>query len=242
MTTPVEKSTNPSTNTAAQTVGATPPAPHHIATGYEGTVRDQIDHLHAAYPRRRDGHAAGARWADHYQPRVLDRHPLLLHEDQHREPDDSDRGADDAGGGADVRDHPGRNRPVGRRHGRVGHGDLHPAHECRCAGTGSPRCSSRWSSAPRSARSSASSSPGSEFRRSSSPWPCSWACRVSFSCCSATPALTASRTPAVIAIMNKSMPVWAGWLMLADHRRHLAGHRALRPRADESPAACRFVR
>ena len=43
MTTPVEKSTNPSTNTAAQTVGAT--APHTIATGYEGTVRDQIDHF-----------------------------------------------------------------------------------------------------------------------------------------------------------------------------------------------------
>ena len=42
MTTPVEKSTNPSTNTAAQTVGG-PPAPHQIATGHEGTVRDQID-------------------------------------------------------------------------------------------------------------------------------------------------------------------------------------------------------
>ena len=41
MTTPVEKSTNPSTDTAAQTVGAT--TPHTIATGYEGTVRDQID-------------------------------------------------------------------------------------------------------------------------------------------------------------------------------------------------------
>ena len=42
MTTPVEKSTNPSTDTAAQTVGG-PPAPHQIATGHEGTVRDQID-------------------------------------------------------------------------------------------------------------------------------------------------------------------------------------------------------
>ena len=42
MTTPVEKSTNPSTNTAAQTVGGAP-APHQIATGHEGTVRDQID-------------------------------------------------------------------------------------------------------------------------------------------------------------------------------------------------------
>ena len=41
MTTPVEKSTNPATNTAAQTVGAT--TPHTIATGHEGTVRDQID-------------------------------------------------------------------------------------------------------------------------------------------------------------------------------------------------------
>jgi D-xylose transport system permease protein len=40
VTTPVEKSTNPSTNTAAQTVAA---APHPIATGHEGTVRDQID-------------------------------------------------------------------------------------------------------------------------------------------------------------------------------------------------------
>jgi D-xylose transport system permease protein len=43
VTTPVEKSTNPATNTAAQTVGAT--APHTIATGHEGTVRDQIDHF-----------------------------------------------------------------------------------------------------------------------------------------------------------------------------------------------------
>jgi D-xylose transport system permease protein len=42
VTTPVEKSTNPATNTAAQTVGAT--ASHTIATGHEGTVRDQIDH------------------------------------------------------------------------------------------------------------------------------------------------------------------------------------------------------
>ena len=42
MTTPVEKSTNPSTNTAARTVGGAP-APHQIATGHEGTVRDQID-------------------------------------------------------------------------------------------------------------------------------------------------------------------------------------------------------
>ena len=40
MTTPVERSTNPATNTAAQTVGAAPP---HIATGHEGTVRDQFD-------------------------------------------------------------------------------------------------------------------------------------------------------------------------------------------------------
>jgi D-xylose transport system permease protein len=42
VTTPVEKSTNPATNTAAQTVGGAP-APHQIATGHEGTVRDQID-------------------------------------------------------------------------------------------------------------------------------------------------------------------------------------------------------
>ena len=42
MTTPVEKSTNPSTNAAAQTVGGAP-APHQIATGHEGTVREQID-------------------------------------------------------------------------------------------------------------------------------------------------------------------------------------------------------
>ena len=41
MTTPVEKSTNPST-TATPTVGGAP-APHQIATGHEGTVRDQID-------------------------------------------------------------------------------------------------------------------------------------------------------------------------------------------------------
>ena len=41
VTTPVEKSTNPSTDTAAQTVGAT--APSTISTGHEGTVRDQID-------------------------------------------------------------------------------------------------------------------------------------------------------------------------------------------------------
>lgn len=42
MTTPVERSTNPPTKTAAQTVGGAP-APHQIATGHEGTVRDQID-------------------------------------------------------------------------------------------------------------------------------------------------------------------------------------------------------
>ena len=42
MTTPVEKSTNPSTDTAAQTVGGAPP-PQQISTGHEGTVRDQID-------------------------------------------------------------------------------------------------------------------------------------------------------------------------------------------------------
>jgi D-xylose transport system permease protein len=42
VTTPVEKSTNPPTTAAAQTVGAASP-PHQIATGHEGTVRDQID-------------------------------------------------------------------------------------------------------------------------------------------------------------------------------------------------------
>jgi D-xylose transport system permease protein len=49
MTTPVEKSTNPSTNTAAQTTDAAAQTaahpPHTIATGYEGGVRDQIDHF-----------------------------------------------------------------------------------------------------------------------------------------------------------------------------------------------------
>ncbi len=40
MSTSYEKSTNPSTNTAAQTIGAAPPT---IATGYEGTVREQFD-------------------------------------------------------------------------------------------------------------------------------------------------------------------------------------------------------
>jgi D-xylose transport system permease protein len=46
MTTPVDKSSNPSVNTAAETVAehAHPPAPHRIATGYEGSVRDQIDY------------------------------------------------------------------------------------------------------------------------------------------------------------------------------------------------------
>ena len=47
MTTAHDKSTNPSLNTASGTVdagaGATA-APHTIATGYEGSVRDQIDH------------------------------------------------------------------------------------------------------------------------------------------------------------------------------------------------------
>ena len=41
---------------------------------------------------------------------------VLPHQDQHREPDDPDGRADDAGDRADVRDHPGRDRPVGRRH------------------------------------------------------------------------------------------------------------------------------
>ena len=46
MTTPVEKSSNPSVNTAAETVAAANAAlpPHTIATGHEGTFRDQIDH------------------------------------------------------------------------------------------------------------------------------------------------------------------------------------------------------
>jgi D-xylose transport system permease protein len=48
MTTAHDKSTNPPVNTAADTVdttaGAAAVAPHTIATGYEGSVRDQIDH------------------------------------------------------------------------------------------------------------------------------------------------------------------------------------------------------
>ena len=47
MTTAHDKSTNPSMNTAAETVdttGAAAAAPHTIATGYEGSVRDQIDY------------------------------------------------------------------------------------------------------------------------------------------------------------------------------------------------------
>jgi D-xylose transport system permease protein len=36
-----DKSTNPSTNRAAETIGAAPP--HTISTGHEGTIRDQID-------------------------------------------------------------------------------------------------------------------------------------------------------------------------------------------------------
>jgi D-xylose transport system permease protein len=45
VTTPVEKSSNPSVNTAADTLGehAAAHPPHTIATGHEGTVRDQID-------------------------------------------------------------------------------------------------------------------------------------------------------------------------------------------------------
>ena len=45
MTTPVEKSSNPSVNTAAETVAAANAAlpPHTIATGHEGSFRDQID-------------------------------------------------------------------------------------------------------------------------------------------------------------------------------------------------------
>ena len=62
VTTPVEKSTNPATNTAAADGrrGSRRAAPT-IATGHEGTVRDQIRQLRAADPRRRDGHAARAR-------------------------------------------------------------------------------------------------------------------------------------------------------------------------------------
>ena len=46
MSTPVDKSSNPATNTAAETVAAANAAlpPHTIATGHEGSFRDQIDH------------------------------------------------------------------------------------------------------------------------------------------------------------------------------------------------------
>jgi len=46
VTTVPEKSSNPSVNTAAETIGpgaGTPPPPHTIATGHEGSVRDQFD-------------------------------------------------------------------------------------------------------------------------------------------------------------------------------------------------------
>jgi D-xylose transport system permease protein len=43
VTTASNKSTNPSTNTAAATIGAEAAPPHTIASGYEGTVRDQIN-------------------------------------------------------------------------------------------------------------------------------------------------------------------------------------------------------
>ena len=48
MTTDHDKSTNPSVSTATETLdagaGAVATTPHTIATGYEGSVRDQIDH------------------------------------------------------------------------------------------------------------------------------------------------------------------------------------------------------
>ena len=46
------------------------------------------------------------------------------------------------------------------------------------------------------------------------------------------------QTPEVAAIMNKSMPPWAGWLMLAVIVAGLAGHRALRPQAAVGARAC----
>ena len=76
MTTPVEKSTNPATNTAAQTVGgAPPPIRSRRGTRAPSATRSTV---RAACPWRRDGHAAGPRRADHYQPRVLDPDTFLF--------------------------------------------------------------------------------------------------------------------------------------------------------------------
>ena len=126
---PVEKSSNPSVNTAAETVAA----------------------ANAALPRTRSPPATRARSAtssSNYFRRVragemgmlpalagllvlsiavLGLNAVLPHQKQHREPDDPDRGADDARDRADLRDHPGRDRPVRRHHRRRRDGDLHPA-------------------------------------------------------------------------------------------------------------------
>ena len=37
--------------------------------------------------------------------------------------------------------------------------------------------------------------------------------------------------PELIALQNGNLPVWGGWVMLADHPRRLGGHLVLRPRA-----------
>ena len=155
MTTAPDKSTNPSVNTAAEERSRRrlpPTPPHMIATGHEGSVRDQIDNYIQRVRGGEMGMLPALAGAGRAQPWCSGRpDPLLLHQDQHREPDDPDRGADDARGGVDVRDHPGRDRPVGRRHRRSGHGDLHPAHQPRRVELDRWRCSSRSSSAPRSA-------------------------------------------------------------------------------------------
>ncbi len=240
MTTPVEKSTNPSTNTAAQTVGGAL-APHQIATGHEGTVRDQID----SYVQRVRGGEMGMLpalaglviiglvfW-------IAD--TFLFYEDQYRQPDDSDRGTDDAGGGADVRDHPCRNRPVGRRHGWPGHGDFHT-----CS-----RTSLRWNWI-------AALLVALVVGASIGTFIGFMVARIGVPSFVITLALFLGlqgvilvllgnagayriEAPAVLAIMNKSMPVWAGWLMLAvivaislvtglyDRSRRVASGMAVRP-------------
>ena len=127
-------SSNPDTNTAAETIAVASQQAHSptggepppvIATGYEGSVADQ---LRASVQRIRGGEMGmlpgpGRPAGPQHSLRLPE--PVLLHQGQRRQPDDADRGVDDAVDRAHLRDHPDGDRPLRRHHRWRRHGGLH---------------------------------------------------------------------------------------------------------------------
>ena len=214
MTTPVEKSTNPQRTPRPRRSEAPPPSQR----SRPGT-RAQSATSSDSYLQRVRGGEMGMLPALAgvvvIGIAVLLPELVLPHQEQHREPADPDGGADDARDGADVRDHHGRDRPVRRRHRRL----------------------RRW-------RSSSCSSTTSSWNwivalvvallvgASIGTFIGFFVAKIGVPSFVMTLALFLGlqglmlvllgdagayriEAPAVLAIMNKSMPVWAGWLMLA---------------------------